>query len=170
MRTWLICIVVLTVQACAWRSSIPTIPQVELHRSQSQELIVVNNTGSTVHLLDDDGSAELTDGEFLKIMFVVISVAELHEAEDGPWWIPNKDAIVNYFRETGDIKFTKQQGLDITIQYQSKTTENMGPVTPVLVNLSNCPQGEWQDGAAAPAEHPVNLMQLPGIPTRICPR
>jgi hypothetical protein len=157
----------LLVAGCASMTRPPDVYQVELHRSASQTLVLVNNYAGPikVHAYQGDGIIQLDPGDAREIEFVVVTLADMSPSEAGPWYAVRNNRF-NFVQESSDARYLKASGTDLIMD----VVMTDGRPDPLLLSLQNCPFQGWEDASAEKLVHSVTFPGMAGTPQRVCPR
>jgi len=143
---------------------------VEIQRSETQQIVLVNDTGGEVGIERADRSApamRLAPGATLLAPMTVASVAPLETAAGLPWQRISANGV-NHHVLPPVSPYLKIQGLALEVGLRQAD----GTFRPILFSLEDCMPG-WQEKRAPAAELHVALsaaLQRPaGTDIRLCP-
>lgn len=161
-----------SVQACHHTGTTPpTVRQVELHASDPQTLVVVNDLGVPVRLDATGGGMppSLSPGDRLTQRFVVVSIADLVQPPDVTWYRISPTGRTDYVTDQAPPQVLFTAGRDVELRLRRGDTA----AEPLLFSLQGCTTG-WSQRPAPPADHVISLADvvatLPGVPRRLCPQ
>lgn len=146
-------------------------PQMELHVSEPQRLIVTNDkqTAVTVETADGKPSIALSPGAKLELDFQVTTVAELEFSPRGPWYLAREEGRIDLMLETTSPGVLRTRGPDVEILFRLPA----GDAATASLSMQCAPRDRWGDRPAKAATHNLTVTTLidgpSGIPLRLCP-
>ena len=150
---------------------LPDQPQVLLHQSEPQILIIKNTHGGPITLIPrNEGDAVVNiaaDGE-ARLKLRVIVVADLKQPESlRPQWFEIASAFMIYTEPLDGPAYLKP-GPDEVIMLDH---QQPGAGKEIRINFQRCEPGKgWQNMVAPAAEHRVNSDEAEFAPKRLCPQ
>lgn len=143
-------------------------PQLELHYSGEQELIVRNDLAQQLALVTADGSSStaLPPGEALTLRFSVLTISELEDSPRGSWYMAREVGQFDLAQEAGELRYLRTRGPNLELLLRTGDTVKTG-----LLTLQGCarPWGEQPAAAASRTVTVTQLTRIAGVPVRHCP-
>ena len=170
LKLYLIGLSVFIFTGCSNLVWLPDQPQVLLHQSEPQTLIIKNTHGAPISLIarnEDDAVVDIpVDGE-ARLEFRVIVVADLKQPESlRPQWFEIASAFMVY-TEPLDGPAYLRPGPDEVIMLDHQLP---GAGKEIRINFQRCEPGKgWQSTVAPAAEYRVNSDEAEFVPKRLCP-